>query len=392
MEKIRNLSLKKTILLYFVISLTAAFLLSGFTVHFARNMQNKIWEKYIDYADYTDVFQQHGKKYEIEISRPNQSQMNRLDYHLSEMCDFMETYSVLIFSIVGSVAAVFFFYKNKLKTPLQELKDASQMIADNELDFHVSYENKDEMGTLCKEFEMMRSDLSDNNRKMWRMIDDEKALRNAIAHDIRSPLSILRGYQEMLLEFVSAESIKTEDIMDILQTGMYQIDRIEHFTENMRKMSHLEQRELQCSEIELSELAKKIEAEAAMLSKKESKLCKVERVQEQNIVKVDEELVMEVTDNLLENAVRYAQKSIALQIRKKNGFLIISVEDDGIGFVDTEEKVTEPFYHKNPQDDLKHFGLGMYISRIFCEKHGGNLKIYNVRQGGAHVEALFKAE
>ena len=108
--------------------------------------------------------------------------MNRLDYHLSEMCDFMETYSVLIFSIVGSVVAVFFFYKNKLKTPLQELKDASQMIADNELDFHVSYENKDEMGTLCKEFEMMRSDLADNNRKMWRMIDDEKALRNAIAH------------------------------------------------------------------------------------------------------------------------------------------------------------------------------------------------------------------
>ena len=392
MEKIRNLSLKKTILLYLVISLTAAFLLSGFTVHFARNMQNKIWEKYINYADYTDVSQQYGKKYEIEISRPNQSQMNRLDYHLSEMCDFMVTYSVLIFSIVGSVAAVFFFYKNKLKTPLQELKDASQMIADNELDFHVSYENKDEMGTLCKEFEMMRSDLADNNRKMWRMIDDEKALRNAIAHDIRSPLSILRGYQEMLLEFVSAESIKTEDVIDILQTGMYQIDRIEHFTENMRKMSHLEQRELQCSEIVLSELAKKIETEAAMLSKKESKLCKVESVQEQNIVKVDEELVMEVTDNLLENAVRYAQKSIALQIKKKDGFLIISVEDDGIGFVDTEEKVTEPFYHKNPQDDLKHFGLGMYISRIFCEKHGGNLKIYNARQGGAHVEALFKAE
>ena len=43
--------------------------------------------------------------------------------HLSEMCDFMETYSVLIFSIVGSVVAVFFFYKNKLKTPLQELKE-----------------------------------------------------------------------------------------------------------------------------------------------------------------------------------------------------------------------------------------------------------------------------
>lgn len=111
MEKIRNLSLKKTILLYFVITLTAAFLLSGFTVHFARNMQNKIWEKYIDYADYTDVFQQYGKKYEIEISRPNQSQMNRLDYHLSEMCDFMETYSVLIFRLLGVLLRYSFFIK-----------------------------------------------------------------------------------------------------------------------------------------------------------------------------------------------------------------------------------------------------------------------------------------
>ncbi|SCI93010.1 Sensor histidine kinase CssS [uncultured Ruminococcus sp.] len=302
----------------------------------------------------------------------------------------LECVSTLMYlSYCGNREKYMEFVERNLKSILTYLK---QWTRSHELDFHVSYENKDEMGTLCKEFEMMRSDLADNNRKMWRMIDDEKALRNAIAHDIRSPLSILRGYQEMLLEFVSAESIKTEDVIDILQTGMYQIDRIEHFTENMRKMSHLEQRELQCSEIELSELAKKIEAEAAMLSKKESKLCKVERVQEQNIVKVDEELVMEVTDNLLENAVRYAQKSIALQIKKKDGFLIISVEDDGIGFVDTEEKVTEPFYHKNPQDDLKHFGLGMYISRIFCEKHGGNLKIYNARQGGAHVEALFKAE
>lgn len=111
MEKIRNLSLKKTILLYLVISLTVAFLLSGFTVHFARNMQNKIWEEYIDYADYTDVFQQYGKKYEIEISRPNQSQMNRLDYHLSEMCDFMVTYSVLIFRLLGVLLRYSFFIK-----------------------------------------------------------------------------------------------------------------------------------------------------------------------------------------------------------------------------------------------------------------------------------------
>lgn len=109
--KNKKLVTEKTILLYLVISLTAAFLLSGFTVHFAGNMQNKIWEKYINYVDYTDVFQQYGKKYEIEISRPNQSQMNRLDYHLSEMCDFMVTYSVLIFRLLGVLLRYSFFIK-----------------------------------------------------------------------------------------------------------------------------------------------------------------------------------------------------------------------------------------------------------------------------------------
>ena len=57
-----------------------------------------------------------------------------------------------------------------------------------------------------------------------------------------------------------------------------------------------------------------------MLSKKESKLCKVERVQEQNIVKVDEELVMEVTDNFTGKCGSICTKSIALQIKEKGWF------------------------------------------------------------------------
>ena len=45
---------------------------------------------------------------------------------------------------------------------------------------------------------------------------------------------------------------------------------------------------------------------------------------------------------------------------------------------------------ENPQDDLKHFGMGMYISRIYCERHGGKLLIKNAADGGAEVEAVFK--
>ena len=389
MEKIRNLSLKKTILLYFVISLTAAFLLSGFTVHFAGNMQNKIWEKYIDYADYTDVFQQYGKKYEIEISRPNQSQMNRLDYHLSEMCDFMETYSVLIFSIVGSVVAVFFFYKNKLKTPLQELKDASQMIADNELDFHVSYENKDEMGTLCKEFEMMRSDLADNNRKMWRMIDDEKALRNAIAHDIRSPLSVLEGYQEMLSEYLPKKEINMEQALEMVNESKKQIERMDIFVETMRKMSSLDTRELVAEEITSKQVEIDVRAEMNVFRKKFGKLYELECSETEEKFSGDKEVILEVIENLLSNAFRYAKTKVEMEVFLTCSELQIRIKDDGVGFTIDKQKATELFYQQNVKDSLKHSGMGMYISRLYCEKHGGQLLIENEKQSGAVITAVF---
>ena len=51
----------------------------------------------------------------------------------------------------------------------------------------------------------------------------------------------------------------------------------------------------------------------------------------------------------------------------------ICVRDDGDGFREDAEKITEPFYGKNVKDSLKHAGMGMYISRLYCEKHGGKL-------------------
>ena len=84
------------------------------------------------------------------------------------------------------------------------------MIGENNLDFQVDYTNKDEMGQLCQEFERMRRQLILNNQKLWRTIEEEKALRSAVSHDLRSPLSVLKGYLEMLEEFRKAGILDQE--------------------------------------------------------------------------------------------------------------------------------------------------------------------------------------
>lgn len=76
------------------------------------------------------------------------------------------------------------------------------------------------------------------------MTEDEKALRAAIAHDIRSPLSVLKGYQEMLLEFIPKGSLDTASTLDMLREGMKQIVRMNSFIDTMKNMTKLEEREL----------------------------------------------------------------------------------------------------------------------------------------------------
>lgn len=241
MEKIRNLSLKKTMVLYTILSLIVTFFLSVSIIEIAGQIQEEVWWKYVDQDEYYQAMNDRNENFEVVVPRPNQSKMSRMDWHISETCDFLQTYGVLLFSFAGCGIAVSLFYKNKLKRPIQELKMASQMIAEEDLDFHMAYENEDEMGMLCREFERMRGQLEENNRRLWQMIEDERVLRAAIAHDIRSPLAIMRGYQEMLLEFVPEDMLDQEKMMEMLRGGMLQIERMNHFIDSMRKMTKLEE-------------------------------------------------------------------------------------------------------------------------------------------------------
>ena len=148
----------------------------------ASTVQNNIWWNYVDQEEYFEMAEGDGRRYLPDVPRPHSYEMKEFDYHVSEICDFLQTFTVLIVSVAGSIIAVFLFYKHKLKCPIEELELASRQVGRNNLDFHITYENEDEMGGLCKEFERMRGQLAENNQQLWKMLEEEKALRAAIAH------------------------------------------------------------------------------------------------------------------------------------------------------------------------------------------------------------------
>ena len=98
---------------------------------------------------------------------------------------------------------------------------------------------------------------------------------------------------------------------------------------------------------------------------------------------------MEVVDNLLLNALRYAKTKVEIMMSLSFCELKISVKDDGTGFTEDWENVTKLFCRRNVKDSLKHAGMGMYISRLYCEKHGGELIVENSENSGAAITAVF---
>lgn len=92
----------------------------------------------------------------------------------------------------------------------------------------------------------------------------------------------------------------------------------------------------------------------------------------------------------MQNALRYAKDQIIIHAYSQNNLFIISVQDDGIGFSEKDLKqATDIFYGK--EKGHEHFGIGLSVCKLLCEKHGGFLQIENNKVSGACVTAAFYA-
>ena len=102
---------------------------------------------------------------------------------------------------------------------------------------------------------------------------------------------------------------------------------------------------------------------------------------------MDKSVFFRIFENLLQNALRYAKKQVHISILQNKNFLILTVEDDGNGFAEKDlEKAATVFYSSDKEG--QHFGIGLSICRILCEKHGGLLSISNNKnKSGACVTA-----
>ncbi len=306
---------------------------------------------------------------------------------------FIPLWVTFVFAMTGAI-----FYKRELEEPVRILMDAADQIADNSLDFSVACPKKNELGLLCEAFEKMRSALYRNNQELWRLLEERKNVNAAFSHDIRTPITVLKGYRDLLEKYIPGGDVPEEKIMEILKRMGGQIDRLENYAQKMNALQKLEDIIPQEQETDFERLAAKCRESGDMLSENLQTVYTVipEEGRQDASIWVDEGLVFEVYENLLSNAVRYAKSRLMIGIECAHGMLKISVEDDGTGFTaEALRQAVKPFYRGEAeqwdQNGKIHFGAGLSICKVICEKCRGALLVENGRYGGK-VTASFGCE
>lgn len=291
-------------------------------------------------------------------------------------------YAILLFG-----GGLFLFYRRRVRQPLQAMIEAADRVAKGDLDFRVGIRNRDEFGRISEAFEQMRAALEQSSRESWRTAEERKRLNAAFSHDLRTPLSVLKGRIDLLADFYPSGNLDREETVSAISALRRNADRLERYVTSMTSVQKLDDLQPQPREIELMELVEELHDIATSLSG--AKTITTNEILP-GVLNLDSGIVLRVFENLIANAERFADESIQITFHTTPDSFAFTVTDDGPGFTpEALNHATDPYYRGSDKEADTHFGLGLYLCRLLCEKHGGALSVGNSQSGGAEVTARF---
>ncbi|MDE6132186.1 MAG: HAMP domain-containing histidine kinase [Oscillospiraceae bacterium] len=387
----RNMSLKWCFFLYLPICVIIAYI-GSFLIGVATNYAQDWYRAKFAYAeiseDHIEIYFDHDGKmrtgYVTNTYFPDK--YNTLYNIISNMqAVLIPIWVIVCLGFTGKI-----FYSRELKEPITVLMDASKKISENQLDFEIYYYKKNEMGQLCSAFNDMRKALFENNRELWHALEERKRLNSAFSHDLRTPLTVLKGYAEFLERYSADGKISNDKLMEVLGKMTGQIVRLEHYTQKMSSVQKIEDITACYEEISVRDFSEQLSRSGELICKGRDFGFTVTTGDHEKF-SADPEIVMQVYENIVSNAVRYSKEKICASLTVEEKGFFIEVCDDGEGFsAEGLKKADEPFFRdeNNTESGKNHFGLGLYICKVLCEKHGGKLIFGNSAAGGK-VTAFF---
>lgn len=283
---------------------------------------------------------------------------------------------LIIFCFI-SIITITLIWAKKISKELNPLLEASEEIRKQNLDFQVKKSNIQEFNAILESLEKIKIGLSESLRTNWREEEKKRNQISALSHDIKTPLSIIKGNSELL-----GETKLTEEQQTYLNYIRKNTSRIDKYIETLMLVNKSNQaNELNFTQIRAKEFVENIEKLAKEFTST-YKLNLLEDINYENgFLIIDLKNFERAFLNILSNAEEQSPKNstIELLICSKADKLQISILDQGHGFTGEDLLyATDQFYQGDKSRHSKeNYGIGLFVAEQIIKMHGGSLVLEN---------------
>ncbi|WP_026510768.1 HAMP domain-containing sensor histidine kinase [Butyrivibrio sp. LC3010] len=299
-----------------------------------------------------------------------------------------------IFIIICCLGIIQIFAKkfgSGIRKKMTPMREALEQIGDRNLDFKVNYSGVREIDECLVALDDMRYALKTSLQKQWETEQEKNRQMSALAHDIKTPLTVVRGNSELLLETELTDEQK--NYADYISGSVLQIQNyVQTLIEVTKSQEGIEQTPVK---VKVADILADIKKQTMGLSEVyQLQINWKEECENEVVICVVYDHVVRAVMNVVRNAAEYTPEGgvINTTATYRGGKLVFIVEDSGSGF--TPEALvhgTEQFFmDDSSRTGSSHYGIGLFFAKKVAKEHGGDIVLANSKEiGGAKVEISF---
>ncbi len=284
---------------------------------------------------------------------------------------------ILVLALTAGLMTIW-IYRGTM-TPLKKLQVGTKNIKEGNLDFTIDYDESDEMGELCRNFEEMRQRLKESTEEKMLTEQENKALISNIAHDLKTPITAVKGYAEGILDGVANTPDKQARYLQMIYNKANEMDRL---INELTLYSKIDTNRIpyNFNKINVAAyFADCVDEIGLDLETRGITLSYTNYADEHTLIIADPEQLMRVINNIVNNAVKYMdvrRGRISIRIKDVGDFIQVEIEDNGRGIAAKDlPYIFDRFYRTDASRNSATggSGIGLSIVKKIVEDHGGKI-------------------
>ncbi|MBQ8814147.1 MAG: HAMP domain-containing histidine kinase [Lachnospiraceae bacterium] len=284
---------------------------------------------------------------------------------------------VVVLGLIALITSAWIY--GTMVQPIHMLQKAAKEIKDGNLDFEVDTSDKGEIGDLCRDFEEMRKRLKDTSEEKIQFDAESKTLISNISHDLKTPVTTIKGYAEGILDGVASSPEKMEKYIRTIYNKANDMDRL---IDELTLYSKIDTNRIPYTfaKINIADYFRDcVEEMTIELEARNIDLSFFNYLDDDVIVIADVEQLRRVVNNIIGNSAKYMDKKkgiINIRLKDVGDFVQIEIEDNGKGIAAKDlPYIFDRFYRTDSSrtSSTGGSGIGLSIVRKIIEDHGGKI-------------------